>query len=192
MQKLTDNIGRLLRTVSRYCKYSKRAFGVAVPALLLQLGCNSFTPPPVGSYSEVLLVTEEGAESEWAELLEPYIARELDYYIDIEREHRTLQRIADAGGHSLSVLPAAEVTDLRDALDAFVGTTQRHVNGTVRVRLYKGDCRVTQRRSPCSLYDIELATYGVLDTFGKRQRALRVDADIGADKDGRNVQFFDQ
>ena len=37
-------------------------------------------------------------------------------YIDIEREHRTLQRIAAAGGHSLSVLPAAEVTDLRDAL----------------------------------------------------------------------------
>ena len=37
-------------------------------------------------------------------------------YIDIEREHRTLQRIADAGGHSLSILPAAEVTDLRDAL----------------------------------------------------------------------------
>jgi hypothetical protein len=37
-------------------------------------------------------------------------------YIDIEREHRSLQRIAAAGGHSLSVLPAAEVADLRDAL----------------------------------------------------------------------------
>ena len=37
-------------------------------------------------------------------------------YIDIEREHRTLQRIADDGGHSLSVLPAAEVADLRNAL----------------------------------------------------------------------------
>ena len=37
-------------------------------------------------------------------------------YLDIEREHRSLQRIAEAGGHSLSVLPAAEVADLRDAL----------------------------------------------------------------------------
>lgn len=37
-------------------------------------------------------------------------------YIDIEREHRTLQRIVDAGNHSLSVLPAAELADLRDAL----------------------------------------------------------------------------
>jgi hypothetical protein len=37
-------------------------------------------------------------------------------YIDIEREHRTLSKIAEAGGHSLSVLPAVEISDLRDAL----------------------------------------------------------------------------
>lgn len=45
-------------------------------------------------------------------------------YIDIEREHRTLQRIVGDGGHSLSVLPAAEVADLRDAL-----VTSRADNG---------------------------------------------------------------
>ncbi len=37
-------------------------------------------------------------------------------YIDIEREHRTLSKIVEAGGHSLDVLPAAEISDLRDAL----------------------------------------------------------------------------
>jgi hypothetical protein len=39
-------------------------------------------------------------------------------YIDIEREHRTLQKLVETGNHSLQVLPAAEVTDLRDALRA--------------------------------------------------------------------------
>jgi hypothetical protein len=37
-------------------------------------------------------------------------------YIDIEREHRTIARIVEAGGHSLHVLPAVEISDLRDAL----------------------------------------------------------------------------
>lgn len=43
-------------------------------------------------------------------------ANSRDEYIDIEREHRTLQKLAESGGHSLRVLPAAEVADLRDAL----------------------------------------------------------------------------
>jgi hypothetical protein len=37
-------------------------------------------------------------------------------YIDIEREHRTLQKLVATGEHSLQVLPAAEVADLCDAL----------------------------------------------------------------------------
>jgi hypothetical protein len=37
-------------------------------------------------------------------------------YIDIEREHRTLQKIVEASGGSLHVLPAAEPADLGDAL----------------------------------------------------------------------------
>jgi hypothetical protein len=45
-------------------------------------------------------------------------ANSRDEYIDIEREHRTLQKLVETGGHSLRVLPAAEVSDLRDALRA--------------------------------------------------------------------------
>ena len=56
-------------------------------------------------------------------------------------------------------------TDLREALDAFVGSTQKYVTGTVRVRLFKGQCVVTGRRSPHSLYNEALATYGAGDTF---------------------------
>ena len=56
-------------------------------------------------------------------------------------------------------------SDLREALDAFVRVTQKYVTGTLRVRLYKGRCAVTGRRSPCSLYDKSLATYGPGDAF---------------------------
>lgn len=45
-------------------------------------------------------------------------ANSANEYIDIEREHRTLQKLVASGGHSLQVLPAAEVADLRDALRA--------------------------------------------------------------------------
>jgi argininosuccinate synthase len=56
-------------------------------------------------------------------------------------------------------------TDLREALVAFMGVTQKYVTGAVRVRLYKGQCVVTGRRSPYSLYEKKLATYGAGDAF---------------------------
>jgi len=56
-------------------------------------------------------------------------------------------------------------TDLREALSAFFEVTQRYVAGDVRVRLYKGTCTVLGRRSPYSLYDRSLATYGEGDRF---------------------------
>ena len=56
-------------------------------------------------------------------------------------------------------------TDLREALVAFMGVTQKYVTGTLRVRLYKGQCVVTGRRSPYSLYEKKLATYGAGDAF---------------------------
>ena len=56
---------------------------------------------------------------------------------------------------------------LREALQAFVDQTQRHVTGEVRVRLSAGSARITGRRSPFSLYDDGLATYGQGDTFDR-------------------------
>ena len=35
----------------------------------------------------------------------------------------------------------------REALDAFVADVQRRVSGSVRLELFKGDCRVTGRRT---------------------------------------------
>jgi argininosuccinate synthase len=50
-------------------------------------------------------------------------------------------------------------TPLRQALDAFVASTQQTVTGTVRLRLFKGMCAPVARHSPHSLYSQELATF---------------------------------
>ncbi|MGH3733205.1 MAG: argininosuccinate synthase [Acidimicrobiales bacterium] len=55
---------------------------------------------------------------------------------------------------------------LKEALDAFVEETQRHVTGDVRLRFDPpGLMRVLGRRSPKALYDYGLATYDAADTF---------------------------
>ncbi len=51
------------------------------------------------------------------------------------------------------------------ALRAFITESQKHVTGDVRLKYYKGSCRPVGRRSPYSLYDTNLATYGHGDTF---------------------------
>lgn len=54
---------------------------------------------------------------------------------------------------------------LKQALDAFVDSSQRHVSGEVRLHLEPGSCQVTGRRSDVSLYDYDLATYDKADAF---------------------------
>lgn len=54
---------------------------------------------------------------------------------------------------------------LRTALEGFLKETQVYVNGTVRVKLFKGHAIVEGRKSPNSLYDEKLATYTKEDEF---------------------------
>ncbi|EOH94953.1 argininosuccinate synthase [Enterococcus haemoperoxidus ATCC BAA-382] len=54
---------------------------------------------------------------------------------------------------------------LTDALIAFLKSTQKYVNGTVRVKLFKGHAIVEGRKSENSLYNENLATYTSADTF---------------------------
>ncbi len=60
---------------------------------------------------------------------------------------------------------------LREALDAFVNTTQKTVTGTVRLKLYKGNCIVTGRKSPYSLYLKEFATFGADLVYNQKDAA---------------------
>ena len=54
---------------------------------------------------------------------------------------------------------------LKKAMDGFINETQKNVTGLVKVRMYKGNLTVGGRTSPYSLYDTQLATYTVDDTF---------------------------
>ncbi|MEJ5314504.1 MULTISPECIES: argininosuccinate synthase [Anaerolinea] len=51
-------------------------------------------------------------------------------------------------------------TPLREALDAFFEVTQKHVTGTVRLKLYKGNIITAGKKSVYSLYREDFATFG--------------------------------
>jgi argininosuccinate synthase len=62
-------------------------------------------------------------------------------------------------------------TPEREALDALVGSLQRYVTGSVRLRLYKGGVQVLGRASPVSLYHEGLATFGADDVYRQSDAA---------------------
>ncbi|MFY9558151.1 MAG: argininosuccinate synthase, partial [Blastocatellia bacterium] len=46
-----------------------------------------------------------------------------------------------------------------EAIRALIDQSQKNVTGTARLKLYKGNCAVVGRRSPCSLYSEAFATF---------------------------------
>jgi argininosuccinate synthase len=60
-------------------------------------------------------------------------------------------------------------TPLREALDAFVETTQENVTGGIRLKLYKGNVIVAGRKSPSSLYREDLATFGEEAVYNQKE-----------------------
>ena len=58
-------------------------------------------------------------------------------------------------------------TQLREALDAFVDSTQRTVTGTVRLRLYKGNIMSAGAKSKYSLYNKEYVTFEEDDVYNQ-------------------------
>jgi len=59
-------------------------------------------------------------------------------------------------------------SELKDALDAFVESTQKNVTGSVKLKLSKGCCVPVARKSAHSLYKKELSTYGKEDVFDQK------------------------
>lgn len=58
-------------------------------------------------------------------------------------------------------------TPLREALDAFVDSTQQTVTGTVKLKLYKGNMINAGVKSPYSLYDEEIATFAEDEVYNQ-------------------------
>jgi argininosuccinate synthase len=88
------------------------------------------------------------------------------YIAHRELEHLTLDRQTMHFKEIVAIKYAELVYDgnwyspLKKALDAFVDSTQETVTGTVRLKLYKGNCSPAGVRSPYSLYSEELVTFG--------------------------------
>ena len=51
-------------------------------------------------------------------------------------------------------------TPEREAMDALVNSITQHVTGSVKLKLFKGSASVVSRKSPVSLYDESLASFG--------------------------------
>lgn len=93
--------------------------------------------------------------------------------------HRDLEKLV-LTRHQLSIKTLLEqewawlvysglwVEPLREDLQAFIDSTQRKVNGSVRIRLHHGSLRVVGRSSPNSLYSHHLATYDASSTFDQK------------------------
>lgn len=56
----------------------------------------------------------------------------------------------------------------REALQEFIDRSQKGVTGTVRVKLYKGNCMVVGRKSPRSLYSPGLATFEAEKVYNQK------------------------
>jgi len=96
--------------------------------------------------------------------------------VTLLRAHEALEQMTlSKTQRSLKARLASEYADLiynglwftahHQDLASYVQSTQRHVTGTVRMRLHKGQATPVGRRSPKSLYDFALATYDTGDQF---------------------------
>jgi argininosuccinate synthase len=59
-------------------------------------------------------------------------------------------------------------TPLREAISSFVDSTQRTVTGTVRMKLYKGNCTPAGAKSPYSLFSQDLSTFGADAVYNQK------------------------
>jgi len=62
-------------------------------------------------------------------------------------------------------------TPLREALDAFVESTQQEVTGTITLSLYKGNVAVVSRKSDYSLYRTDLSSFTMGESYDQKDAA---------------------
>jgi argininosuccinate synthase len=62
-------------------------------------------------------------------------------------------------------------TPLREALDAFVATTQKEITGIVTLSLYKGNVSIVSRHSEYSLYRTDLSSFTMGEEYDQKDAA---------------------
>ena len=94
-----------------------------------------------------------------------YAHRELEY-LCLDRATFHYKEIV-AHRYAELVYDGVWFSQLREALDAFVDSTQRTVTGTVKLRLYKGNIMSAGAKSPYSLYNQEYVTFEEDDVYNQ-------------------------
>jgi argininosuccinate synthase len=96
------------------------------------------------------------------------------YYAHRELEYLTLDRATMHYKEQVAIRYAELVYDgmwfspLKEALDAFVDSTQQTVTGTVRLKLYKGNIMSAGSKSPYSLYHEGFVTFGRDEVYNQK------------------------
>ncbi len=96
------------------------------------------------------------------------------YYAHRELEYLCLDKLTMHYKEQLAVRYAELVYDglwfspLREALAAFVDETQKNVTGTVKLKLYKGNCMSAGAKSAHSLYIEEYATFEEDEVYNQK------------------------
>jgi argininosuccinate synthase len=62
-------------------------------------------------------------------------------------------------------------TPLREALDAFVESSQKEITGTVTLSLYKGNIAIASRKSPYSQYRTDLSSFTMGESYDQKDAA---------------------
>ena len=88
-----------------------------------------------------------------------YPAHEALETLGLDRDPQHYKQQMVAGKFSELVYYGQWFTPLREALSAFVDSTQEQVTGDVKLKLYKGNMILASLTSPYSLYDEEIATF---------------------------------
>lgn len=91
-----------------------------------------------------------------------YHAHEVLETICLDKETSHFKQIA-AQKYADLVYNGQWYTPLREALDAFVDSTQSTVTGEVKLKLYKGNIINQGVTSPYTLHDMEIASFGASD-----------------------------
>ncbi len=73
-----------------------------------------------------------------------------------------------AGRYAELVYNGQWFTPLRQAMDVFIDQTQERVSGSVKLKLFKGSVQTVGRKSPFSLYQEKLATFGADEVYNQK------------------------
>lgn len=96
-----------------------------------------------------------------------YIAHKELENITLDRATMHFKEIVSAKFAEL-VYDGCWYTPLREALSTFVDRTQTCVTGSVRLKLYKGNCTPAGVKSPFSLYNEEFVTFGEDSVYNQK------------------------